>query len=236
MDFPHHSTYRVPTKRPYFLAELRSSLPSVDDRVRAIVGHGDPTEYEEIADSLYRVFVTVRNLALPRSSTGCGIHPNGPVDPEPPEGWGQCLFCNSNRRVGDPRARRGMPRQPGVYQIPPPPYTHEGLLQTMRQINDLSFDLHFRSDWEEFTRVADLVHGAFIIARELSRPRSYSRCRQHPGAPVDPAASGGPRCLFCVADEKRRAPAVPPAQIRDRERRPALRPRRRDLPVLPDER
>ncbi|MCX5434748.1 hypothetical protein OHU11_41970 (plasmid) [Streptomyces sp. NBC_00257] len=34
MDFPQHSTYRVPTKRPALLKELRSRLPSADDRVR----------------------------------------------------------------------------------------------------------------------------------------------------------------------------------------------------------
>ncbi|WP_329625926.1 hypothetical protein OG357_38480 (plasmid) [Streptomyces sp. NBC_01255] len=208
----------------------------MDDRIRAIPGQGDPTEYDEIADSLYKVFLTVRNLAPTRNSTDCDSHPNGPVDPEPPEGWGHCLFCNSNRRVGDPRARRGAPRSPGVYEIPPPPYTHEMLLERMRLINDISFDLHFRSEWEEFSFAADLVHGAFIIARELSRPRSYSRCPQHPGAPIDPTAHGGPRCLFCVAHEKRVAPAVPPPQIRDRERRLPHRRQRPGPPVLPDER
>ncbi|MFI2214936.1 hypothetical protein [Streptomyces sp. NPDC020141] len=215
----------MPTKRPFLLRELRSRLPSVDDRIRQLVDHGDPTEYEAIADALYRVFITTRNLAPSRNSTDCAIHPNGPVDPEPPTGWGHCLLCNSNRRVGDPRARQGAASAPNQYDVPPPPYSHELLLDRMRQINDTVFELHYRSPDQDFDIAADLVHGAFIIARELSRPRSSSRCPRHPGAPLDPAAPGGPRCLFCAAAETRRG-AAPPPQIRDRERRLPLRRRR----------
>ncbi|MFJ9829598.1 hypothetical protein ACIRSU_35255 [Streptomyces sp. NPDC101160] len=219
MDYPQHSAYRVPTKRPLLLSELRSQLPSVDDRIRAFPGYGDPTEYEAIADSLYQVFITTRNLAPARHSTNCSIHPLGPVDPESPQGWGQCLFCNSNRRIGNPRARQEVANAALQYDVPPPPYTHETLLDRMRQINDVIFELHYRSPEEDFALAADLVHGAFIIARELSRPRSTSRCTRHPGAPVDPTAQGGPRCLLCVAAE-RRTGAVPPPEIRNRPRRP----------------
>ncbi|MER7048914.1 hypothetical protein [Streptomyces jumonjinensis] len=217
MEFPQHSAYRVPTKRPFLLKELRARLPSVDDRIRAIPGYGDPTEYDAIADSLYRVFTTARNLAPSRHTTNCSIHPNGPVDPQSPPGWGQCLFCNSNRRIGDPRARSAVLNTPRQYEIPPPPYSHEVLLERMRHINDVAFELHYRSPDEDFALAADLVHGAFIIARELSRPRSSSRCPRHPGAPLDPAAPGGPRCLFCATAETRKG-AVPPPQIRDRNR------------------
>lgn len=228
MDLPQHSSYRVPTKLPFLLRELRSRLPSTDDRIRALPGYGDPTEYEAIADSLYRLFITSRNLAPPRDYTNCPAHPNGPIDPEPPQGWGQCLFCNSNRRVGNPRARRGTPTAPNQYDIPPPPYTHETLLEKMRQINEVVFELHYRSSGQEFAHTADLVHGAFIIARELSRPRATSRCPRHPGAPLDPTAPGGPRCLFCVATDARQTRSVPPPQIRDRQRR---LPRRRRPPL-----
>ncbi|MER6047238.1 hypothetical protein ACFC0M_20220 [Streptomyces sp. NPDC056149] len=189
----------------------------MDDRIRHISGYGDPTEYDAIADSLYKVFLTARNLAPTLHSTNCTQHPNGPVDPEPPQGWGQCLFCNKNRRVGNPRARAGTTSAPTQYEIPPPPYSHERLLERMRQINEIVFELHYRSPDQDFATAADLVHGAFIIARELSRPRSVSRCPQHPGAPLDPAAAGGPRCLFCVANDVRasRTWTSPPPQIRD---------------------
>ncbi|MEW1699441.1 hypothetical protein [Streptomyces sp. NPDC091278] len=228
MDSPQHSAYRVPTKRPFLLNELRSRLPSVDDRFRALSGCGDPTEYDAIADSLYQVFLTARNLAPSRNSTDCSTHPNGPVDPESPQGWGQCLFCNSNRRAGNPRARQEVANTPLQYEVPPPPYTHEALLERMRQINDISFELSYRSPDDDFAIAADLVHGAFIIARELSRPRSSSRCSRHPGAPIDPAAAGGPRCLFCAAAEHRASTVAPP-QIRDRPRR-TLPSRRRPGP------
>ncbi|MER5747124.1 hypothetical protein ABT097_28130 [Streptomyces sp. NPDC002225] len=218
MDFPQHSTYRVPTKRPALLKELRSRLPSADDRVRNLHGHGDPTEYEAIADALYRVFTTARNLAPERHTTGCSTHPKGPVDPQSPQGWGKCLLCNSNRRAGNPRAGQDVPNSPLQYEVPPPPYTHDALLARMRQINEIVYELHYRSPDEDFALTADLVHGAFTIARELSRPRTSSQCRRHPGAPIDPDARGGPRCLFCaVADHRRNTP--PPPQIRDRPRR-----------------
>jgi len=220
VDFPQHSAYRVPTKLPFLLRELRSKLPSTDDRIRAIPGHGDPTEYDAIADSLYRLFVIARNLAPSRNTTNCSTHPNGPVDPQPPDGWGQCLLCNTNRRAGDPRARQGTPVALNRHEIPPPPYTHDLLLARMRQINEVVFELHYRSPEQDLALTADLVHGAFIIARELSRPRTASDCARHPGAPLDPAAQGGPRCLFCAAEEARRTRTAPPPQIRDRPRRP----------------
>lgn len=223
VEFPQHSAYRVPTKRPFLLRELRSRLPSVDDRIKNLPGYGDPTEYDAIADSLYQVFTTARNLAPSRHSTNCAIHPNGAVDPESPMGWGQCLLCNSNRRIGDPRARQAVSNMPLQYEVPPPPYSHDLLLERMRQINDAVFELHYRSSDEEFALAADLMHGAFIIARELSRPRSSSRCPRHPGAPLDPAAPGGPRCLFCAVAETRRG-AAPPPQIQNRDRRTLPRP------------
>ncbi|MFF9402287.1 hypothetical protein [Streptomyces sp. NPDC014744] len=230
MDNPQHSAYRIPTKLPFLLGELRSRLPSTDDRIRTIPGRGDPTEYDAIADSLYKLFVTARNLAPSRNTTNCSTHPNGPVDPAPPEEWGPCLLCNTNRRAGDPRARSGTATAVSRYEIPPPPYTHEALLARMRQINEVVFELHYRSSAQDLALTADLVHGAFIIARELSRPRTVSRCPRHPGAPLDPAAHGGPRCLFCVTDEARRTRTAPPPQIRDRPRRLPRGNRRRTEP------
>lgn len=93
----------------------------------------------------------------------------------------------------------------------------------MQRINDAVYELALLSPDEDFAFVADLVHGAFIIARELSRPRSTSKCRDHPGAPIDPDAPGGPQCLFCSTAAMKQARAVPPPQIRDRVRHPARR-------------
>ena len=39
------------------------------------------------------------------NATGCDRHPEGAVDPVPPEGWGSCLLCNTYRR----RAAKGIP-------------------------------------------------------------------------------------------------------------------------------
>nr|WP_240981887.1 MULTISPECIES: hypothetical protein [unclassified Streptomyces] len=195
-------------------------MASVGDHVRAVPEQGDPTEYEVIADALYQAFVVARNLSPSRDSTNCRYHPKGPVDPEAPEGWGQCLLCNTHRRAGNAGARSGAPRALVQYDVPPPPYTHEGLINRLRSLNDAVFELHLRSSDEEFATTADLLHAAFVIARELSRPRSASGCTRHPGAPTDPAAAGGPRCLFCAADDLRRQRAAaprrvpPPAQVR----------------------
>ncbi|MFF6794320.1 hypothetical protein ACFY9C_35220 [Streptomyces filamentosus] len=229
MHFPRHSTYRVPTKRPPLLAELRAKLASAGDHVRAMPEHGDPTEYEAIADALYQAFVVARNLSPSRDSTNCSSHPRGPVDPEAPDGWGQCLLCNTHRRAGNAAARAGTPKALVQWEVPPPPYTQEALLDRMRLLNDAVFELHLRSSEQEFAKTADLLHGAFVIARELSRPRSASGCTRHPGAPTDPAAAGGPRCLFCVADDLRRqrsATAPRPPQARRGDEPAPITPRR----------
>ncbi|GHG19885.1 hypothetical protein Shyd_93890 [Streptomyces hydrogenans] len=210
---PQDSTYRVPTKRPPLLAELRTKLASAGDHIRALPEHGDPAEFEAIADALYQAFTTARNLAPSRDSTNCTSHPRGPIDPEAPVGWGQCLLCNTHRRAGNASARAGAPQALIQWDVPPPPYTREGLLDRMQRVNDASFELHLRSSERDFVVMADLLHGAFIIARELSRPRSASGCLRHPGAPTDPAAAGGPRCLFCVADDLRRQRAATPSRI-----------------------
>ncbi len=41
-----------------------------------------------------------------QSGTGCDTHPDGAVDPEPPDGWGHCLHCNINRRRSEPQSQR----------------------------------------------------------------------------------------------------------------------------------
>ncbi|POX43052.1 hypothetical protein C3486_02185 [Streptomyces sp. Ru73] len=193
-------------------------------------GLGDPTEYDRIADGLYSTFSTARNLAPTRNVTGCPHHPNGPVDPLAPAGWGNCLLCNRNRRIGNQSARSQESAGSG-YPVPQGPYDHQALLAIMCSVNECVFELDYRSSDQEFTHVAELLHSAFIIARELSHPRSNSGCPKHPGAPLDVDVPGGPRCLFCRAQELREASGDVPVMVpRSKEirargiRRKGLRP------------
>ncbi|GHI25679.1 hypothetical protein Shyd_70500 [Streptomyces hydrogenans] len=189
---PQDSTYRVPTKRPPLLAELRTKLASAGDHIRALPEHGDPAEFEAIADALYQAFTTARNLAPSRDSTNCTSHPRGPIDPEAPSDGDSACCVNTHRRAGNASARAGAPQALIQWDVPPPPYTREGLLDRMQRVNDASFELHLRSSERDFVVMADLLHGAFIIARELSRPRSASGCLRHPGGAHRPGSRGWP--------------------------------------------
>ncbi|MEV7866679.1 hypothetical protein AB0P17_11350 [Streptomyces sp. NPDC088124] len=208
MDFADHSAYRVPTGRPFLLKELYSKLAGVGELIGQLPVPADPTEYEEIADSLYSLFNVARNLAPDRNSTGCQPHPKGAV------GWGRCLLCNSHRRTGRPDVKAAPQAPRHNWAVPPPPYDHTVLAQTMQLINDLASEINFRSEDETFVHLGDLTHGAFVVARELSRLRNSSGCAQHPGAPIDPAAPGGPQCLFCQGQARRQQTGPPTVAIR----------------------
>jgi hypothetical protein len=82
-------------------------------------------------------------------------------------------------------------------------------------------------------RLADLVHSAFIVTRELSRPRASSGCPRHPGAPVDEDAPGGPRCMFCQGRERLRRSGPPVVAVRPSRPAPQYH-RRRSWPSEPD--
>ncbi|MER5731011.1 hypothetical protein ABT084_22255 [Streptomyces sp. NPDC002138] len=206
----HSRGYSVPTGRPYALKELQAKLGTVGDRVQDLYEGAHPAEYDGIADALYTAFQTASALAPSKSYTGCPEHPNGALDPEAPEGWGRCLLCNDRRRMGL-RGRGGAPapapageqRRLG-YPVPEPPYTLDRLRRYLRTLDESRFHLTIGSPAEEFVRIADDLHRAFIVARELSRPRNASGCSEHPGAPMDPDAPPGEACIFC-AGRKRRA-------------------------------
>lgn len=229
MEASRPSSYRVPEKRPLLLKELSRTVPGVDDRVRELGDDAAPVEYEGVADQLWNVFVLARELAPARSRTGCDTHPDGPVDPLAPAGWTRCLLCNRNRRISDPSV-------PGEEQAPPsarsaagpavpqPPYTRAALLETLRLVSGQTLELGYGSPDEEFAVLAERVHRAFVIARELSRSRTDSGCPRHPGAPLDPTAAetGGAACLFCRGEESRRNRQGPPVP---RGRRPRQRRR-----------
>ncbi|WP_457030814.1 hypothetical protein [Kitasatospora sp. P5_F3] len=198
------STYSVPAGRPFHLAELRAKLAATDDVVRNLWNGAHPTEFELVADGLWVAFTAARSLAPAKTYTGCDRHPNGAIDPEPPRGWTRCLICNEARRLSTtgslvpPVAKTN----PLGYLVPDGPFTLELLQDFLRRTSELGYGMSLRSTDAEFLEMADTVHQAFCVARELARPRNTSGCERHPGAPTDPAA--GNACLFCVADERRR--------------------------------
>ncbi|MFI1839772.1 hypothetical protein [Streptomyces olivaceoviridis] len=208
-----HSSYRVPTGRPFLMREMHNKLPGIDDRIAMLPDPADPTEYEDIADALWDLFLVVKNLAPSPNATGCQRHPGGPVDTEAPAGWGRCLLCNHNRRISHPEAKKAMESATSHWAVPDPPYDHTALMAARRALNETVVELDYRSSDQEFQKTADLVHAAFIITRELSRPR-VSGCQRHPGAPLDPAAPGGPRCVLCVTREHRERVGPPTVRIR----------------------
>ncbi|MEU3311295.1 hypothetical protein ABZ743_01220 [Streptomyces sp. NPDC006662] len=207
--------YTVPTGRPYALKELQAGVGALGDRIKDLYDGAHPAEYDPVADALYIAFKTAAALAPAKSYTGCPEHPNGALDPEAPEGWGRCLICNDRRRLGR-RLHGGRPTAPAApveqrrlgYPVPEPPYTLDVLRRYLRGIDEQRFHLTLGSPDEDFVRLADDLHRAFIVARELSRPRNASGCSEHPGAPTDPDAPAGEGCIFC-AGRKRRAQRPP---------------------------
>jgi hypothetical protein len=218
----------VPTGRPYRLSDLQGKVPALGDQVhRSLSSLSHSSEYDSLADDLHAAFLVAESLAPPRSVTGCSDHPRGPVDPVAPDGWSRCLQCNSYRRRGEPFARPTLSTMSaGGYSVPSPPYTYAKLVDAMRLINDLTYELNLRSENCEFEAVADALHAAFVVARELARPRNFDRCLQHPGAPLDVDVPDGPQCMFCRVQQARRlaqdAPVMLPP-VRRGERRNGFR-------------
>ncbi|AXI78251.1 hypothetical protein [Peterkaempfera bronchialis] len=173
-------------------------------------------EYDELADGIYGVFRVASNLAPPKTPTGCREHPRGAVDPVAPAGWSRCLLCNDRRRktnqwaVPQPMSQA----QATAYPVPLPPYTYEGLRQHLRAVNDLVWTLDLTSPEEDFATLADAVYAAFVVCRELARPRRKAGCDRHPGAPLDPTAEPGQECLFCIGAQRRSA--APSSALRRR--------------------
>ncbi|MFB9519554.1 hypothetical protein [Streptomyces cremeus] len=203
--------YSVPAGLPYALKELHSRLGSANDLVKDLYDGAHPAEYEPVADSLYGAYRTASEVAPARNVTGCKEHPDGAVDPTVPDGWGRCLICNHRRRLverGAPTPAEDVPRLPerdGRQATP------AMLREQFALVNERSFNLGTGSRPEEFAALAEVLHRAFVLARELSRPRNSSGCSLHPGAPVDPDAPPGEECMFCAGRRRQasRAPGTP---------------------------
>lgn len=206
-------------------------MGALGDRITDLYDGAHPAEYDPIADALYVAFQTAAALAPAKSYTGCSEHPNGALDPEAPDGWGRCLICNDRRRLGQriQGGRTGGPAGPAAeqrrlgYPVPEGPFTLEVLRRFLRTIDEQRFHLTLGSPDQDFVRIADDLHRAFIVARELSRPRNASGCAEHPGAPIDPDAPPGEACIFCAGRKRRaqRSPQTPEMlpRIRRGERR-----------------
>ncbi|MBW5482666.1 hypothetical protein [Streptomyces bambusae] len=224
--------YSVPAGRPYALKQLQGTLGTLGDQVKELYEGSHPAEYEPVTDALYEAFRTAAGLAPAKSYTGCPVHPDGALDPEAPEGWGRCLICNDRRRLGRrlqsargtaPAAAPAPEQRRLGYPVPDGPFTLRQLREYLRTVEEQRFHLTITSPEQDFVRIADDIHKAFITARELSRPRNASGCAEHPGAPIDPDAPPGEACIFCAGRKRRaqRSPQTPEMlpRIRRGERR-----------------
>lgn len=98
-------TYRVPAGRVVGLRDLRARMATANDLAYHL-DHTSPIEdFQQVMEALHEAYWIAAALAAKNSRTECRDHPQGPVDPEPPEGWGVCLLCNSRRRAGLARPR-----------------------------------------------------------------------------------------------------------------------------------
>ncbi|MEV5704780.1 hypothetical protein [Actinoallomurus sp. NPDC052274] len=79
------------------LQELRSVMRTVNDLAFRLNVESPPGDFERIAGRTYTAFCIARELSRPIPRTGCSIHPQGPVDRNPPTGWGDCQLCNTIR-------------------------------------------------------------------------------------------------------------------------------------------
>lgn len=100
---------------PNTLRDLNAALGKADRIVFDLHIESPPEAFDQAADALYAAFELARTLARSPSVTGCERHPQGAIDPLPPDGWGKCLLCNDHRRRAT-RPATPTPTRPG----PPP--------------------------------------------------------------------------------------------------------------------
>ncbi|MFJ9461061.1 hypothetical protein ACIRST_39080 [Kitasatospora sp. NPDC101447] len=96
----------LPAGRVVGLADLRTKMATANDLAYHAALTSDPAEFQAVMEALHEAYWIAAALASRCTRTGCAEHPHGPVDPEAPDGWGQCLLCNSRRCSG--RTRRAL--------------------------------------------------------------------------------------------------------------------------------
>ncbi|MXM66754.1 hypothetical protein GR925_25815 [Streptomyces sp. HUCO-GS316] len=98
-------TYRVPAGRVVGLKDLRNRMATANDLAYHLELTSATEDFAAVMDALNEAYWIAAALASATTRTGCTEHPQGPLDPEAPEGWGKCLLCNSRRRSGLLRQR-----------------------------------------------------------------------------------------------------------------------------------
>ncbi|WP_327385017.1 hypothetical protein [Streptomyces sp. NBC_01207] len=93
-------TFRVPAGRVQGLAAMREQLAALNDLAAELSVTSHPEEFVQVAAAMRDLYATTRRLSNTMADTGCRWHPAGAVDPAAPEGWGNCLICNTNRGNG----------------------------------------------------------------------------------------------------------------------------------------
>lgn len=94
------------------LERLHAKLATVNDLAFALVPQSPEESVRELMEALREAVALAGELkGVSARSTGCQEHPQGPVDPVAPVGWGVCLLCNTRRHRG---VRRRPPDSFGV--------------------------------------------------------------------------------------------------------------------------
>ncbi len=191
------SSRSVRSGMSYHLAELNRVLPTIRRAVDGLDAMTPSETFDRAADQMWRGVLIAREIASSATRTGCSEHPDGPEDPEPPEGWTRCLICNIRRKRGtqnhqnltDDQARRRAPEKRDLVELVPVD-VHQGLNElrnAMMDIDDRAFNLHLESPGYERDALADAMLKGFTLLRELARPVSLTGCARHPDGAVDPA-------------------------------------------------
>lgn len=98
-------SFRVPAGRVMGLKALREQLAALNDLAAELTVTSHPEEFLQVSAAMRDLYATTRRLSNTTADTGCRWHPGGAVDPGAPEGWSNCLICNTNRGAAYPSGR-----------------------------------------------------------------------------------------------------------------------------------
>jgi len=91
------------------LEQFHAQMGTINDLVFQLTSDSPPAALADVRDALMVATSTISGMiGLPRGTTDCRFHPQGPIDPVAPEGWSNCLLCNTHRRrsTGGHRSER----------------------------------------------------------------------------------------------------------------------------------